>query len=114
MPWYYFEGKYRKGAKIMRKGTTSAILTVLSVVFAWSLFSGICGAQKQGEAGRDAQSAYNIPEEKKQQWESMKNLVEKEYNVCLEHCGNDNNCLARCDSVYKTRLERERERISHQ
>jgi hypothetical protein len=99
---------------MMKKGTTLAILAVLSVVFAWSLFPGVCKAQKQGKPGTDAQSTYNIPEEKKQQWESTKNLVEKEYNVCVEHCGNDNNCLARCESVYKTRLERERQRISGQ
>jgi copper chaperone NosL len=86
-----------------------------AIVFAWSLFSGVCDAQKHGEGKMQAQSTtYTVPEEKKQQWESMKNLVEKEYNVCVEHCGNDKDCLDRCEAAYKARLHREYQRLSYQ
>jgi hypothetical protein len=96
----------------MRKQSISVITFAITLVFVLFVLAAICEAQKQGEAQTDAKSAYNIPEEKKQQWESMKNLVEKEYNVCVEHCGNDKSCLDRCEAVYKIRLERERQRIS--
>jgi len=42
------------------------------------------------------------PEDKKQKWENIKNHSLDEYNVCVEHCGNDSNCMSKCEKAYIT------------
>ncbi|MEW6569795.1 MAG: hypothetical protein AB1390_01270 [Nitrospirota bacterium] len=54
---------------------------------------------------------YNIPEGKKQQWESIKNLVNAEYGVCIEHCGNDPKCKSRCSRVHQHSLDSEYKKL---
>lgn len=56
-------------------------------------------------------SAYDVPDEKKGMWESIRKHVTDEYNVCIEHCGNESNCVSRCQEVYKSRLDREYMRL---
>jgi len=41
-------------------------------------------------------------------------MVEKKYDVCVEHCGNDTNCLTRCEEVSKVRLDREYKKLLYQ
>jgi len=53
------------------------------------------------------QPAYSVPAAKAEQWERRQIMVQNEYDICQEHCGFDHDCLARCEQVYKTRLERE-------
>ena len=50
---------------------------------------------------------YEIPKEKMQLWESLKNNALKDYNVCQEHCGYEQECLDRCERAYETRLDRD-------
>ena len=52
-------------------------------------------------------TSYSVPAEKAQLWESRKSVAQKDYDVCLEHCGYDQSCLDRCETVYKIRLDRE-------
>jgi nitrous oxide reductase accessory protein NosL len=86
---------------------TSSVAAFVSVfVFALFFFSGLCQAQKQGENKMGGQSAYNVPEEKRKQWESISGVAEKEYNVCLEHCGGDSACQGKCKEAYTARLDR--------
>ena len=53
------------------------------------------------------ESEYFVPEDKKKKWDSIKNMVHKEHEVCNEHCGYDTDCLDRCTEAYKFRLDRE-------
>ncbi len=57
------------------------------------------------------QPAYAVPEGKQQKWQSLQTLVQKEYNDCVEDCGNDSECLKRCENVYNFRLEREYKKL---
>ena len=51
--------------------------------------------------------SYTVPEEKAQLLESLKNNAQKDYDICQEHCGYWQDCLGRCEKVYKYRLGRE-------
>lgn len=57
-------------------------------------------------------TSYPVPAEKAQLWESLKSKTQKEYDVCQEHCGYEQSCLDRCESVYKNRLETEYKRLT--
>ena len=57
------------------------------------------------------QPTYDVPAEKQQKWQSLQTLVKKEYNDCVEDCGNDNACLKRCEDVSKVRLDREYKKL---
>ena len=56
----------------------------------------------------------SIPEDKKQEWENIRNRVLDEYNVCTEHCGNDSRCLNRCERAYRYRLETEQKKLTQE
>ena len=57
------------------------------------------------------QPAYEVPAEKQLKWQSLQNLVQKQYNDCIEDCGNDGDCLKRCEEVSKVRLDREYKKL---
>jgi len=59
------------------------------------------------ETGSPDLPLYSVPDEKKEKWDSIQNMVHKEYKVCIEHCGYDTDCLDRCTKTYKFRLDRE-------
>lgn len=46
-----------------------------------------------------------IPAELRQQWEEVKGSLDKEFQVCTEHCGADKGCLEKCKKAYESRLE---------
>jgi hypothetical protein len=92
---------------------TSSFLLVL-VCF---LFGGITknkGFAITPETGFPDQPAYEVPEEKKEKWRSIQNMVHKEYEVCIEHCGYDNSCFDRCTETYRNRLDREYLRLTNE
>jgi hypothetical protein len=49
--------------------------------------------------------------EQLERWRSAKTALEKEYGVCLEHCGRSSQCEQRCRQVRDERLRGQRERI---
>jgi hypothetical protein len=57
---------------------------------------------------------YEVPKEKMQLWESLKNTAMKDYDVCQEHCGYEQDCLDKCEKAYKARLDREYKNLSGQ
>ena len=57
------------------------------------------------------QPAYQVPGAKQQKWQSLQNLVQKEFDSCKEDCGNDSACLKRCEEVSKVRLDREYKKL---
>lgn len=85
------------------------------VIIAFSffmLFSGVCIGQS-GSSGNieDIQVPPDAPAEKVEEWQSRRNMVDKEYDVCLEHCASDRNCEDKCASAYKSRMTREFETV---
>jgi hypothetical protein len=78
------------------------------------LCGGAIAAERQSITGLLAandQPVYEVPEGKQQKWQSLQNLVQKEFDSCQEDCGNDNMCLKRCEEVSKVRLDREYKRL---
>ena len=57
------------------------------------------------------QPVYEVPEAKQQKWQSLQNLVQKELDSCIEDCGNNSDCLKRCEDVSKVSLDREYKRL---
>jgi hypothetical protein len=53
-----------------------------------------------------------VPPENAQLWKSLQELAQKDYDVCLEHCGGEQSCLDRCASAYKHRLENDYKRVT--
>jgi len=65
-------------------------------------------------AGTVISAEADLPEAKKQEWAEVKASLQKELEVCKEHCGDNKECLDKCDKANKARLERERQRIGNQ
>jgi len=96
----------------------SVLVITLNLVYLFTCFSiGACASPDKGNTPKLAtsdQTVYTVPAEKAQKWESIQNMVKREYNVCVEHCGNDKTCLDRCEKVYKNRLDREYKGLMHE
>ncbi len=58
-------------------------------------------------------SGDELPEARRQEWESLKKHLRHDYDVCAEHCGNSDPCLNKCEDVYRYRIEVEYKRILH-
>jgi hypothetical protein len=89
--------------------TGTAILS-LSLFVLCSLFVSPCLGQNQGSETENTQGnqAYSaVPAEKQEQWQSIQNVARKDYEVCLEHCAENAECVARCERAYTRRLEME-------
>ena len=54
-----------------------------------------------------------LPESMKPRWESVRQGLLQEYEVCIEHCGTSRPCLERCQKAYASRLKREYQRMIH-
>jgi len=83
---------------------------MLQLIILFVVYSTIFLSTSAGETVRTIPadpSSYDVPDEKKKIWESIRKYVSDEYNVCIEHCGNESNCMSRCQEVYKSRLDRE-------
>ena len=70
------------------------------------VFGGPNDTGMQQDTQAEAQST-PVPGEKEKQWESLQNVARKDYDICLEHCGNDQNCFTKCKTAYENRLDRE-------
>ena len=55
-----------------------------------------------------------LSESNKKRWESVQNRLRREYQVCMEHCGNDAGCLDRCKKAMETQSDREYQRLMHE
>jgi len=100
----------------MKKLSVSFIAFTFIHVFVLFLFTEACSVKDEGNTAKLASSdrpAYEVPAGKKQKWESIQNMVKREYNVCIEHCGNDTTCLDRCEKAYRSRLDREYKGLMH-
>ena len=101
----------------MKKGSSAIVNLTFFPVIACFLLAGVCAAQDKENTAKPTtsnQPAYTIPEEKTEQWEKIQKMVKQEQHVCAEHCGYESNCLDRCKKVYKSRMEREYQKLMHQ
>jgi len=55
-----------------------------------------------------------LSEKKRKRWESAQNVARHEYEVCIEHCGGDANCLDKCKRAFESRLDREYQRLLYE
>ena len=81
------------------------LLGILLVPVSQSLGLGSDAAKSDGKDGKDI--GYEVPADKAEKWQDIKDVLANEYDVCLEHCGNDKYCTDRCYEVYKYRLDTE-------
>jgi len=80
-------------------------------IFVVSIGSLSAGTSATGWLAANDQPVYEVPEGKQQKWQSLQTLVQKEFNDCVEDCGNDSECLKRCEEVSKVRLDREYKKL---
>jgi len=76
-----------------------------------------CGNRNNSSQPEDMSqemTTYEVPKEKMQLWESLKSNAMKDYNICQEHCGYEQECLDKCEKAYKARLDREYKNLSGQ
>jgi hypothetical protein len=62
----------------------------------------------------DAPKSVKLPQEKQQKWEGVQKQLKSEYETCLEDCGGSKECKAKCEKAYKSRLDREYQRILYE
>ena len=89
---------------------TGATILGLSLIALFFLSGSPCLGQDRGgetEKGQGNQTFSAVPEEKQEQWQGIQNVSRKNYEVCLEHCADNAECVARCERAYTRRLEME-------
>jgi hypothetical protein len=81
----------------------------LVAVFVVILSLGVTPVMHAAGAGAESSAAadFAVPPDKAEQWQNIRNRVDKEFDICSEHCGSDRACLDRCEKVHQVRLERE-------
>ena len=62
-------------------------------------------AGTQPPAGSPATDAQMI------EWQTIQQMLTKEYGICLEHCGGSASCENKCDKVRTTKMNREHTRV---
>ena len=79
-------------------------IAVCSLAFVMML-----GIADPGSAAEPDASA--LPEAARAQWEAMRKGIAYDYDVCLEHCGGEAGCMAKCEKAYQGRLNMAFQRI---
>jgi nitrous oxide reductase accessory protein NosL len=86
-------------------------------IFVCFPISGASASEQKGSGTKltiQDPSGYEIPEAKKKAWKGIKTHLKNEYNLCLEHCGNDAGCVERCKKVRKDGMDRGYQKLLHQ
>jgi nitrous oxide reductase accessory protein NosL len=52
-----------------------------------------------------------LPKHKQEEWKRVKSGMDREYNVCREHCGGEKSCLDKCTQAYESRLQKEFQKL---
>lgn len=50
---------------------------------------------------------YVVPKDKEEKWKGIQNMLQHEYDVCVEHCGKNAQCEGKCARAFRSRQERE-------
>jgi hypothetical protein len=48
-----------------------------------------------------------LPKDKRAKWQGVQQVLRNERDDCIEDCGQDQNCFAKCEKAYKSRQEKE-------
>lgn len=93
------------------------LLTIprLALLIFWLLPAALCSGQQHGnppETSPPDPGSYAVPAEKAQQWENLRHIARKDYNVCLEHCAGEQTCTDRCEQAFQRRLKNEFHRLT--
>ena len=68
-------------------------------------------ASVTGLLAANDQPDYEVPEAKQQKWQDLQAMVKKQYDACIEDCGNNDDCLKKYKKAYKARLDREYKKL---
>jgi len=107
---------HEENEKMQKKFSAIITLTCVSALTSFFL-TGACATQDKGstpELTAGDEPVYSVPGEKTQRWEKIQTMVKREHHVCAEHCGYESNCLDRCKKVYKSRMDREYQKLMHE
>ena len=52
-----------------------------------------------------------LTQAKRAKWEVIQKMLRKERGTCIERCDQDRNCVAKCETAYKNRLNKEYEKL---
>ncbi|MBI4773233.1 MAG: hypothetical protein HY788_03465 [Deltaproteobacteria bacterium] len=80
------------------------LLTLLTLVFVCRQPGALAETKDKGMRAAESQ-AFAVPQEQKQAWEDIQSFLQKDYNVCLEHCGSDASCEEKCEKAFNYRKE---------
>jgi hypothetical protein len=100
----------------MKKNFKAIINYYFIAALASLLLIGGCALKKKvrtAEVTVENPSVYTVHEEKIKNLEQVRNMVKKEQLVCIEHCAQDATCLERCQKAYKSRMDREYQKIQN-
>jgi nitrous oxide reductase accessory protein NosL len=62
---------------------------------------------------QNQQPAAQLTEAQQRRWGGMQQMLQKEYQICIEECGKATNCLERCKKALNARLDREYKKITY-
>jgi hypothetical protein len=52
-----------------------------------------------------------LTQAKRAKWDTIQKMIRKDRATCIEHCGQDQNCIAKCETAYKSRLNLEYQKL---
>jgi hypothetical protein len=67
-----------------------------------------CCAVKVAQA---TEQTPKIAEKDREEWAQLQNRAQKDYRICIEHCGNEVNCMSRCEQFLQSRLDRDYQKL---
>ena len=81
------------------------VLIVAIFIFLWGFTSAYAA---------EAPKSAPLPQEKQKKWEGAQKKLKSERDTCVEDCGGNKECKAKCEKAYKSRLDREYQRILYE
>ena len=55
-----------------------------------------------------------LPQSKQAKWKGVQKVLGDERGTCLEDCGKDQNCYDKCEKAYKSRLNKEYQKLRYE
>ena len=55
-----------------------------------------------------------LPQAKQAKWKGVQKMLGDERGACMEDCGQDQNCFDKCDTAYKSRLDKEYQKLIYE
>ena len=91
-----------------------AVMAISLVSFIFLLFSPLFGTPVYAESKTPSASSaaetskqYVVPKDKEEKWKAIRNMLQQEYDVCIEHCGKNAACEDKCARAFRSRQDKE-------